>query len=72
MLQILGWMGCLYLVIKGLDIARNPTPNEAGDGEWTWPTQIAVVLCFLGAIVFFALIQLHVSVAQSSLPSLYQ
>jgi hypothetical protein len=54
MLQILGWLGCFYLIIKGLHIIASADQSKAKS------TQNALAftgaLAILGAIGFFILI----------------
>ena len=58
MLQIIGWLGCLYLVVKGFEIAGGPNfRNENG-----WPSsaaKIAATIAWVGACVFALLLLLQ-------------
>jgi len=58
MLQIIGWMGCLYLVVKALEILSS---NEhQTEGKFHGTAQAAAVLAIVGAIVFVFLLQAQV------------
>lgn len=51
MLQIIGWIGCLYLVIKALEIASNPVfRNE--NGMLKNMAMTACLLAWSGALIF--------------------
>ena len=55
MLQIIGWLGCLYLIVKGLEIAGNassykPQVVDPEKMELRSPASVAIVLAFAGAI----------------------
>jgi hypothetical protein len=51
MLQLIGWLGCIYLIVKALSIwgSRDSKDNE---GNLTGPATSAIVLCWLTAVVF--------------------
>jgi len=51
MLQIIGWLGCLYLAIKGLEIGNSRNFQNA-DGRVTGAGASIAVLSVLGALVF--------------------
>lgn len=51
MLQLLGWLGCLYLLVKGLAMIGDLTLVD-GDGERHPATNIAIMLAIAGAVVF--------------------
>ena len=56
MLEIIGWLGSLYLLVKGLEIIGNQSnrmPRFEGEGtRMTIPAIIAAVLAISGAIIF--------------------
>lgn len=51
MLQLIGWLGCLYLVVKALEIAGNPQ-FRTEDGSLKATAMGAIILAWLGAIIF--------------------
>lgn len=51
MLQIIGWLGCLYLVVKALEIAANPDYRDA-NGMMKPVAMGAAVLGWFGAVGF--------------------
>ncbi|WP_132384833.1 hypothetical protein [Novosphingobium sp. PhB165] len=51
MLQIIGWLGCLYLVIKSLEIAANPAFRYE-NGILKGYAIIACILGWFGAVGF--------------------
>ncbi len=63
MLQIIGLLGCLYLFIKGLEIASSSAHCNA-DGRFSGPAIFAMLLAWLGAFVFGLWF-----LAQSAVPS---
>lgn len=67
MLQIMGWLGCLYLIVKGLEILSNKSHrNEAGG--LTGAATLAVLAAFGGAVVFFFLLSAQASNMPSAFP----
>ncbi|WP_144400976.1 hypothetical protein [Novosphingobium sp. MBES04] len=51
MLEIIGWMGCLYFVVKGIEISSSSSfRNE--DGSPKRGITAAFMLCWAGAVVF--------------------
>ncbi len=65
MLQIIGWMGCFYLLIKALELAGSNSQKDA-EGSIKPFAYVTVVLCLLGAIVFAFLFAAQGSVLQQS------
>jgi len=53
MLQIIGWLGCFYLLIKGLEIG-NSQHFRAENGRVSNAGAMIAVLAIFGAIVFAA------------------
>jgi hypothetical protein len=51
MLQIIGWLGCLYLLIKGVEILSN-SAYRTPEGWLKGSAVIAIALAFIGSIVF--------------------
>jgi hypothetical protein len=51
MLQIIGWLGCLYLVVKALEIASADS-HKGKDGGMTPAAVLAVLVAWAGAIGF--------------------
>lgn len=64
MLQIIGWLGCLYLVVKGLEIFAQK-PDDADTAR-----VIAVTLSWLGAVAFAILIYMQGNEARSIMTDL--
>lgn len=57
MLQIIGWLGCFYLIVKCLEIAGNgnsyrPSVADPEKMEMRAPAYLAIVLAVGGAIGF--------------------
>lgn len=51
MLQIIGLLGCLYVFVKGLEIAGSSTQRDA-EGRVAAPAIFAMLLAWLGAFGF--------------------
>ena len=51
MLQIIGWLGCVYLIIKGLEIASN-IGNRTENGELRGTASAAIIISYLFAFIF--------------------
>jgi hypothetical protein len=51
MVQIIGFMGCLYLFVKALEIASNDAFTDK-EGNLKGPATLALILCGLGSIGF--------------------
>ena len=51
MLQIIGWLGCLYLAVKGLEIVSS-SAFRGSDGELPGFATLAAGLAFVGAAIF--------------------
>lgn len=51
MLQIIGWLGCLYLVVKALEIIANPAYRDA-NGMMKSAAIWAALLAGFGAVGF--------------------
>ena len=49
MLQIIGWIACLYLVVKGFELLATKERNAVAT--------TGAVISFIGAVVFFFIIQ---------------
>jgi hypothetical protein len=53
MLQLIGWLGCVYLIVKALEISANPAfKKEAGSADVNSVALAAIGLAFVAAIVF--------------------
>lgn len=57
MLQIIGWLGCLYLFVKGLEIAGSassyqPSIADSEKLEMRTPTLLAILLAVAGSLGF--------------------
>jgi hypothetical protein len=58
MLQIIGWMGCLYLIVKALELLSS---NEhQTDGKFHGTAQVGAVIAIVSAIGFFFLLDAQV------------
>ena len=58
MLQIIGWMGCVYLLVKGVEfIAHAGYRNEAGHMKIT--AVAAAVIAWLSAAILFVLLNIQ-------------
>lgn len=68
MLQIIGWMGCLYLFVKGLEFIANRS-YRSEEGKYYATATAGAVVCWLGAIVFFVLLNAQVEASSSGLYS---
>lgn len=53
MLQIIGWLGCLYLIVKALEIAGSNV-HKGEDGLLKPQSLVAVLLASVGALAFAA------------------
>ncbi|WP_395393048.1 hypothetical protein WBP07_17895 [Novosphingobium sp. BL-8A] len=51
MLQIIGWLGCLYLIVKCLEIASNSDFRNA-NGDLKGMPLAACVIGWFGAVIF--------------------
>ncbi|QSR18404.1 hypothetical protein [Novosphingobium sp. KA1] len=51
MLQIIGWLGCLYLIVKALEMAANPAYRD-DSGVLKGYAVAACLLAWMGAIGF--------------------
>jgi hypothetical protein len=51
MLQIIGWLGCLYLLIKGFEILSDSAYGTP-EGWLKGTAVLAIALAFIGSIVF--------------------
>ncbi|GAA3901155.1 hypothetical protein GCM10022276_19930 [Sphingomonas limnosediminicola] len=56
MLQIIGWLGCLYLFVKGLEILGDQGNRvnrfESDETRFAVPSLIAAILAISGALIF--------------------
>jgi len=50
-LQIIGWLGCLYLVVKALEIMSN-SDSVNSNGKLKASALAACLLAWVGAVVF--------------------
>lgn len=55
MLQIIGWLGCLLLVVKALEIIMIPDYRDKF-GDLRRPALAACILCWAGAALFAAML----------------
>ena len=62
MLQIVGWLGCLYLVVKGFELA-----GHTRDGEVSSMHRVGSALAWLGAVAFAAIIYAQGQAASNAL-----
>lgn len=69
MLQIIGWIGCFYLVIKGIEFIGSNS-FRTPDGQITKTASTAALLCFAGAAGFFFVLQYQVSSSRPTLSDL--
>lgn len=51
LLQLIGWLGCLYLIVKAMEIAANGNFRD-GNGRMSNLAMGAAVLCWFGAAGF--------------------
>lgn len=68
MLQIIGWLGCLYLAIKGFEIAGGTNFRDL-DGKPTAAAKIAATIAWIGAFVFALLLLAQGNAFQQPEPS---
>lgn len=68
MLQIIGWLGCFYLVIKAMEMLGNAPRDEHGKRS-AW-TDIGAALAVLGAMAFVIMLQEQVDATASLTRSL--
>lgn len=54
MLQIIGWLGCVYLLVKGLELASS-SAHRTADGKMHITAIIAAVIAFISALIFIFL-----------------
>ena len=75
MLQILGWMGCVYLIAKGIELVINPHHREAAKREGEDWHRIKPSALYTGwalwvlAVIFFFLINYQASRTPGAAPS---
>jgi hypothetical protein len=50
-LQIIGWLGCLYLVVKAFEIGSART-HRSDEGDLTLGAMLAALIAWCGAIGF--------------------
>lgn len=58
LIQLIGWLGCLYLLVKSLEIASS-SAHRTEDGKLKATARVAALLGVAGSIVFFYLILSH-------------
>ncbi len=68
MLQIIGWMGCAYLLVKALELFGTASMRKNQDGEMESLTVIAGAIALLSAIGFFLILNTQVSELGSQFP----
>ena len=56
MLQIIGWMGCLYLIIKALELYSTSKARQNEDGNYDAMAMIAGAIALLGGVGFFIIL----------------
>jgi hypothetical protein len=54
LLQIIGWLGCVYLLVKGLELASS-SAHRTADGKMHITAIIAAVIAFISALIFIFL-----------------
>jgi hypothetical protein len=69
MLQIIGWMGCVYLLVKCFEFWGSNAYRKA-DGSFSGVAAAGSVVAMLGAIVFFLMVNAQASSSSESLSSL--
>lgn len=67
MLQIIGWMGCVYLFVKGLEFIANRSYRN-DDGSYGVTATVGSVVSWLGAIVFFFMLNAQAGATPSFTP----
>jgi hypothetical protein len=67
MLQIIGWMGCVYLFVKGIEFmaSRNYRNNEGGIGG---AAIVGPIICWLSAFAFALILNVQAGTASSFTP----
>jgi len=58
MIQIIGWIGCLYLFVKGCELAGLPEQNI--------PTKVGAGTAIVGSLLFVILLQMQSNAMPSS------
>lgn len=58
MIQLIGWLGCLYLLVKSLEIVSS-SAHRTENGKLKATARVAALLGVAGSIVFFYLILSH-------------
>lgn len=53
MLQIIIWMGCIYLIVKAFEIASSQS-HKSPDGKWTAAAGLAIAVAVSGALFIFS------------------
>lgn len=59
-LQIIGWIGCLYLVVKAFEIISSNEHRNA-EGKLHTAGMVAAIIALLGALIFVLLLEGQVS-----------
>jgi len=68
MLQIIGWLGCLYLFVKGLEILSS-SAHRTEDGKLTSNGKAAAIISILGSVLFLVLVNSQASASSVALPT---
>ena len=63
MLQIIGWMGCLYLLVKALELFSDGKARRNDDGSNDVAAMIGGFVAILGAIGFFVMLNAQADTA---------
>ena len=69
MLQIIGWLGCFYLVVKGLQIITDDA-RQRPDGKTGQQAMAVAFVAWTGAIVFAGWLNLQGTGALETEPSI--
>ncbi|MCD1589820.1 hypothetical protein K7H13_03460 [Qipengyuania citrea] len=62
MLQIIGWLGCLYLVVKAFELF-SASKHRAEEGSWDTAAMVGGAIALVGAFFFLMLINGQVDAA---------
>lgn len=59
MLQIIGWLGCLYLVVKAFELC-SASKHRQVDEKWDTAAMVGGAIALVGALAFFFMLNAQV------------